>query len=313
MGKLTSLALAAALAAPLALPVAFALPRAARADDKKPEKIANLEEHLSKLEEWTKGDVVKRLELLRKLAEQEKTITAAQRRAMGQRAILEHLRTAGIDKDLVKKVEWLGAQKRDFKGAVHAALGPSGTGVLDDLIETYGTERLYKDEAFQKGDIPAKLKRLKELWTARELHQSTTYSLGDDLVYRYLIPAGGKIDEELRLFGELYRKDVLVWDSTAAIHRALLHRALFEKPELDTTWKRLEWIGKVSADKSGDIAWMAVGSLRADLLIQAVDGDPEFTKLDAAGRKAKIDEWVKAGYVSASDRGTLLAAYASEK
>jgi len=305
--RLASLCLAAALALPLA-PLAAAT---ARADDKaaKPERIPNLEAHLAALDEWKGGDLVKRLEVLRRLAD-EKRIDASQRRYMSQRVILEHARATGLDKDLVKLVEWLAAQRRDHKGAVSQALG-TGSNPIDDMIETYGLERLYRDEAFSKGDIPAKLKRVKELWNARELHQSSTYALVNDLVYRHLAPVAGKIDEELKLFGALYRADVLVWDSTASIHRALLHRALFERPELDSTMKRLAWIAKAAGDKTGDIAWMSVGALRTSLLLQAIDGDAEFTKLDAAGRKAKLEEWKKAGLISSSDFGALAAVYAT--
>lgn len=307
--RLASLCLAAALALPLA-PLAAAT---ARADDKaaKPEKIQNLDAHLAALEAWTKGDLVARLSLLQSL-EAEKKIDGGQRRWMSTRALLGHIRAAGLDKDLPKLCEWIGARKRERKDPIAEAL-KNCSGPIDDLLETYGTERLYRDEAFAKGDIPAKLKRVKELWNARELHQGTTYALTNDLVYRHLAPAGGDIDAQLKLMGELYRADVMVWDSSASIHEALLHRALYERKELDTTWKRLEWIGKATAQKTGDLAWMITGTLRAALITQAIDGDAAFLAKDAAGRKAQIDEWVKTGTIGSSDRTMLLQAYAQEK
>jgi hypothetical protein len=226
---------------------------------------------------------------------------------MGLRAILAEVRAQKLDKDLPAFCAWMGKHRKDYNGAV----GKHGRNALDDLIDIYGTDRLYQDEAFVKGDLPAKLKRVKELWTARELGQGVTYELTNDLVYRYLIPANGDIEKELQLFGELHRKDVMVWDSSASIHRALLLRALHEKKDLDSVEKKLLFIQKVTKEKEGDIAWMVVGSYRTALLMTAIDGDEAFIKLDAAGRKEKIESWVKEGKLQQSDRSGLLAAYGS--
>lgn len=126
-------------------------------------------------------------------------------------------------------------------------------------------------------------------------------------------PAGGAIDREIALLGELYRADVLVWDSTGSIHQALLHRALHEKPDLDSTAKKLRWIGEVTASGKGDLAWMIVGSTRVALLMEVLAGDAEFLALDPAGRKARIEAHEKEGAISSSDRTAFTAAYAATK
>jgi hypothetical protein len=277
------------------------------ADDKKV-PTTNAEELLSKDEAYQKADLGKKIEHLKKLAD-EKAIDFQQKQWMQVRVLLAHAREKKIDKDLPALCKWLGETKKDHQGPI----GKHGSGALDDLIAHYGTERLYKDEAFAKGDLAAKLKRVKELWEARELGQSITYSLTNDLVYRVLVPAAGDIDKELALFGELHRKNVMVWDSSAEIHRALLVRALHEKKDLDSLEKKLAFVNKATKDKEGDISWMTVGPTRVMLLVDAIDGDPEFTKLDAAGRKAKIEEWVKEGKIPPSDKTPLLAAYSTTK
>ena len=285
---------------------AFVAGRVSAQDNKKPTNVPNAEEALAKDEEYQKGDLGKKLEHLKKLTD-EKKLDFNQSRWMGVRAVLAEARAQKMDKDLPAFCAWMGKHRKDYNGAI----GKHGRSALDDLIDVYGTERLYADEAFVKGDLPAKLKRVKELWNARELGQGVTYELTNDLVYRYLIPAGGDIEKELALFGELHRKDVMVWDSSASIQRALLLRALHEKKDLDSVEKKLVFINKVAKDKEGDIAWMVVGNLRTSLLVSLIDGDEAFTKLDANGRKEKIESWVKEGKIQASDKSALLAAYGS--
>ena len=277
------------------------------ADDKK-QPVPNAEEYLAKDDEYQKGDLGKRFERLKKLQD-EKTLDSFQTKWTQVRLLLAAAREKKVDKDLPALCKWLADLKKDSQGPVNK----HGYGAIDEILKVHGTDRLYKDEAFAKGDLPAKLKRVKELWEARELHQTVTYSLTNDLVYRHLAPAGGDIEKELSLFGELHRKNVMVWDSSASIHEALLLRALREKKDLDSLEKKLAFIARVSKDKEGDISWMTVGSTRAVLLMDAVDGDPEFTKLDAAGRKAKIEEWAKEGKIGTGDRSQLLAAYTATK
>ncbi len=276
----------------------------------KPEPILNAEAHLAGDEAYGKADLVGKLDIITALTK-EKRLDSNQKRWAQVRLLIAEAKAKGVWGDLPKLAGWLGAFKKDYKNPVTKALG-SGSG-LDDLIELYGTRRLYADEAFQKGDIPAKLKMIADLWKARELNQSITYSLTNELVYRHLSAAGDDIDKALTMFGELYRADVMVWDSTGAIHRALLWRGLHEKKELDTTEKKLAWIGTVTERKTGDLAWMMVGRVRAQLVVDMVNDDEAFTKLDAAGREAKIDEWVKAKLIGSTDKTALIAAYGAKK
>ncbi len=286
----------------------FVAGHVAAQDNKKPANVPNADEALAKDEEYQKADLAKKLEHLKKLSD-EKKLDHNQHRWMAVRAILAEARAQKIDGDLVAFSKWLGAHRKDSNSAIYK----NGRDALGDIVDVVGTDRLYKDEAFQKGDLPAKMKRVLELWTAKEIGQGVAYELTNDLVYRHLAPAGGDIDKELAMFGELYRKDVLVWESTGSIHRALLTRALHEKKELDSLDKKLAFINKVSKSKEGDIAWMVVGNLRVVLLMIAIDGDAEFTKLDAAGRKDKIEAWAKEGKIQSSDRSALFAAYTVAK
>ncbi|MBK9974130.1 MAG: hypothetical protein IPP14_05085 [Planctomycetes bacterium] len=281
-------------------------PVPADAQAAKVEKIADPDAQLAADEAYKNGDTVKRLEIVAALAKEQK-LDYNQARGLQTRLLLAHARANEMSPDtqLLKFVAWLGAAQSDYKGALYKAC--SNTGALSYLVEYYGTARLYADEAFKAGDYKVKLKRIKELWNARELGQSQAYNLTADFIYKFLAPAGGKIDEELKLFGELFRADVLDWAGSAGVHNALLHRALFEKADMDTTEKRLAFIAKVTKDKEGDLSWMTVGNLRITLFAHACDA--EMAGLDAKGRTEKIDAWVKQGLLGTFDVSTLKAMY----
>lgn len=284
-------------------------PVPAEAQAAKPEKIEDPDTHLNADEAYKAGDTVKKLEIIGALTK-EGRFNYNQGRGLQMRVILAHARANEMNPDtqLLKFVAWIGTQQKDYKGAIYKAC--SNTGALGTLLEYYGTARLYADEQFKTGDLKAKIKRIKELWNAGELGQSQAYNLTADFVYQYLAPAGGKIDAELKLFGELHRADAMDWAGSAGIHNALLHRALFEKAELDTAEKRLAFIQKVAVDKTGDVSWMVVGSLRTNMFMLVCD--PEMSGLDAKARAAKIDEWVKQGLLVSSDASTLKAAYSTK-
>ncbi|MBX3474939.1 MAG: hypothetical protein KF754_11195 [Planctomycetes bacterium] len=272
----------------------------------KPEPIADVDAHLATDEAFKSGDLAKKLEIVTQL-QKEQRINYNQAKGQHIRLILAHARASEMNPDtqLLKFVAWLGTQQKDYNGTVYKAC--SGTGTLTTLIEYFGTARLYADEQFKTGDLKVKIKRVKDLWDARELGQSQAYNLTADLAYQYLAPAGGKIDAELKLFGELHRANIMDWAGSAGIHNALLHRALFEKADLDTTEKRLAFIQKVTTDKTGDLSWMVVGSLRTSMFMLVCDA--EMAGLDAKARSAKIDEWFKQGLLSSSDTGTLKTTY----
>ncbi len=275
----------------------------------KAEKILNLEEHLKASEEYQKLDTAGKCEFLANLCDKEKKIDYTQKKWMQYRVLMDQARTDGIDKDPVKLCQWVGGLTKDYKNAI----SKSAYTALSQIVSHYGTKRLYADEAFKAGDVKAKLKRIKELWTARELGQSETYALTNDLVGRFLAAAKGKIDDEIALMGELVKSDSIVWDSTASIQFGLMHRALYEKPELDTNAKRMKWLGEIGDMKTGKLSWMMVGDMRINMLLEIINADDSFTKLDAAGRFAQLDAWVKDGLISSSDKSGVLSAYGSIK
>lgn len=284
-------------------------PVPAEAQAAKVEKLEDPDAHLAADEAYKNGDTAKKLEIIAALAK-EKKLDYYQARGLQMRVILAHARANDMNPDtqLLKFVAWLGTQQKDYKGAIYKACSNQGT--LSGLVEYYGTARLYADEQFKTGDTKTKIKRIKELWNAGELGQSQAYNLTADFVYQFLAKAGGKIDEELKLFGELHRADIMDWAGSAGIHNALLHRALFEKPELDTTEKRLAFIGKVSKDKEGDISWMSTGGVRVIMFAHACDA--EMAGLDGKTRAEKIDTWAKQGLITSSDISTLKAMYSTK-
>ncbi len=275
----------------------------------KVEKVANLEEFLKADETWAKADTVGKCEYLTKLCDKDQRITYDQKRWMQYRVLMEQAKKDGIDKDIVKLLGWAGGIMKDYKNPLQKA----AYSALDEIVRQYGTRRLYDDEAYKNGDIKGKLKRLKELWEARELGQSETYALGDSLVFRYLASANGKIDEEIKLMSELISANLLVWDNTARIQFGLMQRALYEKPELTDNTKRMKWLGEIADQKTGKLSWMMVGNMRLHLLLEMMGTDEEFLKLDYAGRAAKIDGWAKEGLIGSSEVSALKAAYAATK
>lgn len=276
----------------------------------KPAIIDDLDAHLAADEAYKAGDLQKRAEILAQLLK-ERRIDSNRARGMAIRELLAYARAN--DKDphtkLVPFVQWLGSINKDYKNPLNVAL--RNTGATEALIEVHGAERLWKDEAFLKADSGAKLARIKELWDARELDQSQAYDLTRHYAYDYLRPAEGNIDKQLEMFGKLVRSTSIDWAGIAGVHHALLTRALHEKADLDTTEKKLAWIQKVTKNKEGDLSWMVAGNRSTTLFMHAVDA--EFSKLDRAARKTKIDEYEKQGLLSSGDAGALRGIYSTGK
>ena len=294
----------------LALGAVWLMPRGAEIQAQaKVEKIANLDEFLKGNEDYQKLDTTAKCDYLANLCDKEKRIDWNQKKWMQFRVLMAQAKTDGIDKDTLKLVQWAGALAKDYKNP----LNKSAYYAIDLIVAHYGTKRLYADETFTKGDIKGKLKRVKELWTARELGQSITYALTNDLVFRYLAAAGGKIHEEVKLLGELNKEDVMVWDSTASIQFGVMLRALYEMPELSDNSKRMKWLSEISDSKTGKLSWMMVGDMRASLMMELLGADEEFLKLDYAGRAAKLEQAQKDGYLSSSDVTSLKCAFCATK
>lgn len=304
----TKLLMAALLA--LAIGAAWAWPSAKEVEAQaKVEKIANLDEFLKGNESYQKLDLTGRLEFIANLADKEKRIDWNQKKWMQYRELMAQAKKDGIDKDALKLVQWAGGLAKDYKNPINKAAGYG----LELIISQYGTRRLYADETFTKADTKGKLKRIKELWTSRELSQGITYTLTDNLVYKYLAPANGKIEDEVKLMGELTKDDVMVWDSTASIQFGVLVRAMHEMADLTDNYKRMKWLNEITDSKTGKLSWMMVGDMRANLLFELISNDDEFLKLDYAGRAAKIEQAQKDGYLSSSDVSSLKAAFCAVK
>jgi hypothetical protein len=294
----------------LALGTAWLWPRGQEVQAQaKVEKIANLDEFLKGNEAYGKMDLAAKCDYLANLSDKEKRIDWNQKKWMQYRLLMEQAKKDGIDKDLPKLLGWVGGIYKDYKNPIQK----SSYYALDAIVVEYGTRRLYADETYTKGDIKGKLKRLKELWTAREMGQSATYEINDCLVFQYLAPAAGKIDDELKLMGELVAADVTVWDTTASIQHGLVLRALYEKPELSDNFKRMKWLGEVSDGKTGKVSWMVVGEMRISLLMEVITTDDEFLKLSYADRAAKLDAWAKDGFISSTDASSIKAAFCAAK
>lgn len=271
-----------------------------------PEKITNLETHLAGDEAFKGADLAGKCGIIEQLKKDQRTdwYTA---RGMQMRLVLEHARANEKDPatNLVGFVQWIGSHLKDWKDPLTKAC--SGSGSLSALIQTYGAQRLYRDEAFINGDSQAKLQRIKDLWEARELDQGQCYDLTRMYIYRHLAAAGGDINKELELFGKLHRAKCMDWAGAASVHEALMTRALEEKKELDTVEKKLTWLAKAADSDSGDLSWMTVSHRRVVLFMHAVD--KEMAGLDSAARKAKIAEWKEKGLLTSSDVTNLHGAY----
>ncbi|MCA8911768.1 MAG: hypothetical protein KDB82_08685 [Planctomycetes bacterium] len=276
----------------------------------KPEKINNLDEHLQGDANYVKGSLTERLQIVAQLYA-DKKCDYGQARGIQMRDLLAHARTHEMDpaSKLVAFVQWLGKERADYKGDMYKAC--SRTGAIDALMETYGAQRLYRDEAFLKGNNQAKLARIKELWEARELDQSQAYDLTRMYIYRHLAPAGDDIDKQIELFGQLVKADCLDWAGAAGVHEALLTRALEEKKDLDTVEKKLAWINEHTDSKSGEISWMVVNNRRSALFMHAMDA--EMAKLDYEKRAEKIQEWKEKKLLDTSSARDLTAAYCAMK
>lgn len=275
-------------------------------DKTKPEKITNLETHLAADEAYQAADFTGRLTIVADLQKAQR-LDWGMARGFQMRLILAHARAHEMDPEtaLVPFVQWLGAQLKDWKGEIYKACG--GTGSLGALIEIYGARRLYRDEAFLKGDAEAKLRRIKELWDARELDQGQCYDLTRLYAYEHLSSANGDIDKQIEMLGKLEKAKCMDWAGASSVHEALLTRALDEKKDLDTVEKKLAWLVKVTDNQNGDISWMIVGNRRTTLFMHAMD--KQMAELDAAARKAKITEWKEKGLLTSSDERDLEAAY----
>ncbi|MCA8916954.1 MAG: hypothetical protein KDB90_16310 [Planctomycetes bacterium] len=280
------------------------------AQDAQPEKIKNIEAHLKADEAYQKADLAGRLGIIAEMLKA-KTIDWSQARGTQMREMMTYARAHEMDpdKNLVALVTWLGAESKDYKGAIRTA--SNNTGALAALIETYGAQRLYKDETFLKGDSQAKLARIKELWEARELDQGQCYELTAMYIYEHLAPANGDIDKQIKMFGELNRAKCMDWAGSASVHDALLTRALETKKDLDTVEKKLAWIGERTSNKDGDLSWMVVGRRRLTLFMHVLDGT--MSGLGMEERAAKIDEYQKKDLISSSDASDLNATYCERK
>ncbi|MEZ5991540.1 MAG: hypothetical protein R3E76_04230 [Planctomycetota bacterium] len=276
----------------------------------KPEKISNLDAHLQGDANYVKGSLLERLQISAQLYE-DKKCDYNQARGIQMRDLLAHARANEMDPatKLVAFVQWLGAENANYKGDMRKAC--SRTGSLDALIETYGAQRLWRDEAFSKGNAQAKLARVKELWEARELDQGQCYDLTRMYIYEHLAPAGADVDKQLELFGQLVKAKCLDWAGSAGAHEALLTRALEEKKDLDTAEKKLAWINEHTDSKNGEISWMIVGNRRLTLFMQAMD--LEMSKLNEEERAAKIKEWQDKKLLDSSSARDIIAAYCSVK
>ena len=281
---------------------------AASAQDKpaKPEKIANLEEHLAADEAYQAADLTGKLEVINQLKTDQRTDWNTAR-GMQMRLVLAHARANEMDPatNVVAFVQWVGSHLKDWKDPMTKAC--SGTGSLSALMEIYGAQRLYSDETFLKGNAEAKLQRIKDFWEARELDQSQCYDLTRLYIYKHLATAGGDIDKELELFGKLHRAKCMDWAGASSVHEALMTRALEEKADLDTVEKKLAWLAKAADNNEGDLSWMTVGQRRVTLFMHAMD--KEMAGLDAAARKAKIAEWKEKDLLGSSDVSTLEKTY----
>ncbi|MCB9893026.1 MAG: hypothetical protein H6839_01090 [Planctomycetes bacterium] len=275
-----------------------------------PEKIKNIEAHLKADEAYQKADLTGRLEIVAALLK-DKRIDWSQARGTQMREMLGYARGHEMNPDtnLVALVTWLGKESKDYKGAIRTAT--NNTGSLSALIETYGAQRLYKDETFTKGDAQVKLGRIKELWEARELDQSQCYELTAMYIYEYLAPANGDIDKQIEMFGKLTRAKCMDWAGSAGVHDALLTRALETKKDLDTVDKKLAWIAAHTDTKDGDLSWMIVGRRRSTLFMHVLDGPMSALSLEE--RTAKIDEYQKNNLISSSDAADLKATYCETK
>ena len=263
-----------------------------------PEKITNIENHLAKDEVYQAADLAGRLAIVAEL-QQSQRLEWGMARGYQIRLILDHARGNEMDPQtkLVPFVQWLGARLKDWQGDINKACG--STGSLRALVEIYGARRLYTDETFLNGDAEAKLRRIKELWEARELEQGQCYDLTRMYAYEHLSAANGDIDKQIAMFGKLDEAECMDWAGASSVHTALLTRALEEKKDLDTTEKKLAWLQKIADNQTGSLSWMIVGNRRTTLFMHAVD--KEMSALDAAARKAKIAEWKEKGLLTTTD------------
>jgi len=275
-----------------------------------PEKITNLDKHLAEDETYQAADLAGRLDIVAELQKSQR-LNWGMARGYQMRLILAHARGNEMDPqtNLVPFVQWLGAHLKDWNGDVHKACG--STGSLRALIEVYGARRLYSDETFLKGDVEAKLRRIKELWDARELEQGQCYDLTRLYAYEHLSTAGGDIDKQIEMLGKLQAAECMDWAGASSVHTALLTRALEEKKDLDTTEKKLAWLEKITDNQTGSLSWMIVGNRRTTLFMHAVD--KEMTGLDAAARKAKIAEWKEKELLTTADVRELEYTYSVDE
>ena len=276
------------------------------AQDAPVEKIKNIDAHLKADKDYQAADFVTRLNIVSEMLKAKK-IDWNQARGAHMREVLANARANERDpsKNLVAFVQWAGAELKNYKGDIRKACGSSGG--LDSLMETYGAQRLYKDETFIKGDSIAKLARIKELWEARELAQGQCYELTAMYIYEYLADAKGDIDKQIEMFGKLSAANCMDWAGSAGVHDALLTRALETKADLDTVEKKLEWIGKHTDNKTGELSWMVVSRRRSTLFMHAMDSSMAGLSLEE--RVAKIDDYKEKGLLGSSDANDLKAAY----
>jgi hypothetical protein len=268
-------------------------------------EITDLEAWLSNHEPWVEGDMTQRLTILAEL-NRERRINRHAARGFQVRELLAYARANEHcpQTDLEGFVTWLGTINADRSHDWHAPTRQPGS--VSALIETYGSLRLFEDEAFQGDDVVAQLERVKEAWGNRELAQNQSYDLTRQIVYTYLAQADGDIDRQIEMLGELHRANVMDWAAAAGIHLSLLIRGL-SKPDLDTTEKRVAWLSKVADNRTGELSWMVASDRRVILLMEAAD--EQLGGMSKEEREQLIQSWRERGLVTSSDVNALKAAY----
>lgn len=154
-----------------------------------------------------------------------------------------------------------------------------------------------------------KLLIVAQFWRARELQQGMAYCLHNDLVSRYLAPAGEDIEKALELFGELLQQGAVMWECASGVHSALMWRALHERPGLETPEQKLTFLRELVGGRR--IHSLTPGKVPSSLLITALAADKEFLALDPQARAAKIKQWEGEKLIDASNRIRLMGVFAA--
>lgn len=268
------------------------------------DKITHLEAYLAADEAYQAADLEGRLAIVDEAGKSQRVrrdIAAA----MQLRILQEHIVANGLDQDLPALMKWLGGMAKDRNHPISKVSGSA----IREAITVYGPQRLYQDESFRDGDIVQKLLTVTQYWRNRELPQGMAYELHNDLVSRYLAPAGDDIEKSLERFGELLQRDAVMWECSGGVHRALMWRALHELPGLDTTEKKLAFIQELVGKRQ--IGSLTPGRVPSTLLITTLASDNDFLALDPEDRAQKIRQWEGDKLIDRSNSVLLLGVFAS--